>query len=88
MFFGSFNGDISYDCTGTTLLLIATDAYNRYVDATGAVLDSATGLLRITEAQYANLQSLFFSVNGVNIPTSFYQNVTDDVPVCVTSGDL
>jgi cathepsin E len=59
------------------LLLIATDAYNRYVAATGAVLDSATGLLQITSAQYAGLQSLFFNINDVNIPTSFYQDVTD-----------
>ncbi|KAF8236774.1 aspartic peptidase A1 [Tricholoma matsutake] len=51
--------------TGTTLVLIASDAYNRYVTATGAVLDNATGLLRITSAQYANLQSLFFHINGV-----------------------
>lgn len=30
--------------TGTTLILIATDAYNKYVSATGAKLDSTTGL--------------------------------------------
>ncbi|GLB35829.1 putative peptidase A1 [Lyophyllum shimeji] len=53
--------------TGTTLLLLATDAYNRYVSATGAVLDSNTGLLRITSAQFANLQSLFFTINGVTL---------------------
>lgn len=29
--------------TGTTLVLIATDAYNKYVKATGAKLDSSTG---------------------------------------------
>jgi cathepsin E len=56
---------------------MATDAYNRYVSATGAVLDSKTGLLQITSAQYDNLQSLFFNISGVNIPTSFYQHVTD-----------
>ncbi|KAG6891901.1 hypothetical protein C0995_006768, partial [Termitomyces sp. Mi166 len=28
--------------TGTTLLYIATDAYNRYRSATGAVLDGST----------------------------------------------
>ncbi|KAG6840770.1 hypothetical protein C0991_004555 [Blastosporella zonata] len=50
--------------TGTTLLYIATDAYNRYRSATGAVLDSNTGLLRITSAQFANLKSLFFTING------------------------
>lgn len=40
------------------------DAFNRYVAATGAVPDSTTGLLRITPAQYANLQSLFFKAGG------------------------
>jgi cathepsin E len=40
------------------------DAYNRYVDATGATVDQDTGLLNITSAQYANLQSLFFVVSG------------------------
>ncbi|KAF8899074.1 aspartic protease [Infundibulicybe gibba] len=51
--------------TGTTLVLLATDAFNRYRSATGAVLDNNTGLLRITAAQFANLQSLFFTINGV-----------------------
>ncbi|KAH0591103.1 Polyporopepsin [Termitomyces sp. J132] len=50
--------------TGTTLLYIATDAYNRYRSATGAVVDSTTGLLRITSSQFSNLQSLFFTING------------------------
>ena len=40
------------------------DAYNRYSVAAGAVLDSDTGMLRITPGQYANLQSLFFVVGG------------------------
>lgn len=40
------------------------DAFNRYVDAIGAVIDHGTGLLSITPAQYANLQSLFFVVDG------------------------
>ncbi|EIW53588.1 acid protease [Trametes versicolor FP-101664 SS1] len=52
--------------TGTTLTLIATDALTRYQRATGAVFDNATGLLRITPAQFAKLQSLFFTINGVN----------------------
>ncbi|KAG6837330.1 hypothetical protein H0H93_011425 [Arthromyces matolae] len=58
--------------TGTTLLYIATDAYNRYCDATGAVLDGVTGLLRITSAQYSKLQSLFFIINGT--PFEFTAN--------------
>ncbi|PIL25289.1 transporter [Ganoderma sinense ZZ0214-1] len=51
--------------TGTTLILIATDALTRYQRATGAVADRATGLLRLTTAQFANLQSLFFTIGGV-----------------------
>ncbi|KAF8633816.1 hypothetical protein AX15_001229 [Amanita polypyramis BW_CC] len=51
--------------TGTTLILIATDAFNRYRDATGGEPDSATGLLKITPGQFANLKSLYFNINGV-----------------------
>lgn len=40
------------------------DAYNSYVSATGGVLDEGTGLLSITSAQYDNLQSLFFDIDG------------------------
>ncbi|KAG6876174.1 hypothetical protein C0993_005146 [Termitomyces sp. T159_Od127] len=50
--------------TGTTLLYIASDAFNRYRSVTGAVLDGTTGLLRITSSQFANLESLFFTING------------------------
>ncbi|THG99711.1 hypothetical protein EW026_g2683 [Hermanssonia centrifuga] len=50
--------------TGTTLLLIASDALARYQTATGAVSDEDTGLLKITSAQYANLQSLFFQIGS------------------------
>lgn len=41
------------------------DAFTRYQRATGAVADRNTGLLRLTTAQFANLQSLFFTINGV-----------------------
>lgn len=50
--------------TGTTLLLIATDAFNRYRSATGAVEDDTTGLLRLTTSQFSKLESLFFSIGG------------------------
>ncbi|KAG6877473.1 hypothetical protein C0992_009901 [Termitomyces sp. T32_za158] len=53
------------DLPGTTFLLLASDAFARYVLATGAVPDCATGMLRLTSTQFANLQSLFFSINGV-----------------------
>ncbi|KAK0233784.1 aspartic peptidase A1 [Armillaria fumosa] len=52
--------------TGTTLTLIASDAFRRYQTATGAVLDSTTGLLRLTPAQFSNLKSLFFTISGVS----------------------
>ncbi|EKM61849.1 uncharacterized protein PHACADRAFT_180873 [Phanerochaete carnosa HHB-10118-sp] len=48
--------------TGTTLLLLASDAFATYQQLTGAVLDPTTGLLSITPAQFANLQSLFFNI--------------------------
>lgn len=53
--------------TGTTLLMIATDSFNNYTAATGAVLDSTTGLLTVTPTQYDNLQSMFFTISGVRI---------------------
>ncbi|EKM61604.1 uncharacterized protein PHACADRAFT_204771 [Phanerochaete carnosa HHB-10118-sp] len=49
---------------GATLILIATDATMRYQQATGAVFDNATGMFRLTPEQFANLQSLYFHING------------------------
>jgi len=48
--------------TGTTLLMIATDAFQAYQKATGATLDSATGLLTVTEAQFEKMESLNFQI--------------------------
>ncbi|KAI0659770.1 aspartic peptidase A1 [Cubamyces menziesii] len=48
--------------TATSLVLLATDAFTKYVAAVGAVFDETVGLYRITLAQYSNLQSLFFLV--------------------------
>ena len=50
--------------TGTTLLLLATDAFQAYQRATGAKMDNATGLLSISESQFENLESLFFTIGG------------------------
>ncbi|KIP05511.1 hypothetical protein PHLGIDRAFT_119740 [Phlebiopsis gigantea 11061_1 CR5-6] len=50
--------------TGTTLILIASDAFATYEELTGGVMDETTGLLRITPAQFSNLQSLFFNIGG------------------------
>ncbi|EJF65511.1 family A1 protease [Dichomitus squalens] len=48
--------------TGTTLIMIASDAFSTYTKATGGTADKATGLLKITQEQYNNLQSLFFHI--------------------------
>nr|GAT49303.1 acid protease [Mycena chlorophos] len=53
--------------TGTTLLLLATEAFQAYQSATGATSDSTTGLLKITEDQYNNLQSLFFTLGDTTL---------------------
>ena len=50
--------------TGTTLILLASDAFNRYKTLTGATVDTATGLLRLPSSSYSNLQSLFFIISG------------------------
>ncbi|EIN04215.1 family A1 protease [Punctularia strigosozonata HHB-11173 SS5] len=50
--------------TGTTLVYLATDAFDKYKSATGAKLDSTTGLLRITTAQYNDLSDLVFTIGG------------------------
>ena len=52
--------------TGATLLLIATDAFNKYRNAVGAVFDDNTGLLRINSTQFDRLESLFFQISGVS----------------------
>ncbi|KAJ7510922.1 aspartic peptidase domain-containing protein [Mycena galericulata] len=51
--------------TGTTLIYIASNAFTKYQSATGAVLDNATGLLKVTSAQFAALQNLDFVIGGV-----------------------
>lgn len=48
--------------TGTTLLLLATDAFQAYQEATGAALDQTTGLLTVTESQFEAMESLFFQI--------------------------
>jgi saccharopepsin len=48
--------------TGTTLVLIASDAFSKYKSLTGATEDSTTGLLTITQEQYDALEDLHFNV--------------------------
>ena len=38
------------------------EAYNQYVQATGAVKDDSTGFLSITPHQYERLESLYFKI--------------------------
>ena len=38
------------------------EAYNQYVQATGAVYDNSTGYLSITPDQYKKLESLYFKI--------------------------
>jgi hypothetical protein len=40
------------------------DAYDRYCNATGAILDSKTGVLHIPSDEYKSLKSLFFNIAG------------------------
>ncbi|GJE93109.1 A1 family peptidase [Phanerochaete sordida] len=51
--------------TGTALILLASDAFRKYMKATGATMDDVeTGLLKLPASQYDNLQSLFFNIGG------------------------
>ncbi|KAI0672095.1 aspartic peptidase domain-containing protein [Trametes maxima] len=53
--------------TGTTLTLIASDAFKTYQEYTGAVADNSTGLLRISKEQYGNLENLYFKIGRVGL---------------------
>ncbi|KAI0035580.1 acid protease [Vararia minispora EC-137] len=57
-------GSSGFVDTGTTLTLIASDAFAVYQNATGGILDIMTGLLTITEDQLTNLQSLYFNIEN------------------------
>ncbi|KZT08682.1 acid protease [Laetiporus sulphureus 93-53] len=48
--------------TGTTLILIASNAYSKYQKATSATEDEDTGLLRLTTSEYNNLENLYFNI--------------------------
>lgn len=50
--------------SGTSLILLATDAYNAYKLATGATEDASTRLLTISSAQFSALQSLHFTIGS------------------------
>ena len=50
--------------TGTSLILLASNAYDAYKLATGAIEDASTGLLSITSDQLSGLQSLYFTIGS------------------------
>ncbi|PPQ91159.1 hypothetical protein CVT25_003037 [Psilocybe cyanescens] len=50
--------------TGTTLVLLATNGFKKYQTATKATTDAATGMLKVSTANFNALQSLFFVANG------------------------
>ncbi|KZT50985.1 acid protease [Calocera cornea HHB12733] len=53
--------------TGTTLVLIASDAFQAYQQAIpGSSVDQNSGLLEIPASQVQNLQSLVFNIGGTN----------------------
>jgi len=52
--------------TGTTLILLADDAFDRYRTATKAVMNESVGLLEITPAQFKKMKSLYFHINGAS----------------------
>lgn len=56
----------------------SSDAIATYQNLTGAVLDEDVGLLRLTPAQFANLQSLFFTIGDVSkpVPALLFRGLT------------
>ncbi|OCH86411.1 acid protease [Obba rivulosa] len=51
--------------TGTTLLLLASDAFSTYTQLTGATMDETTGLLTLPASKFGRIESLFFNIGGV-----------------------
>ncbi|KAI0698019.1 family A1 protease [Cytidiella melzeri] len=51
--------------SGSTMILLATDAFNAYKQATGAIVDDGTGMLKLPKDQYSTLQPLKFIIGGV-----------------------
>ncbi|KAF8526358.1 aspartic peptidase domain-containing protein [Gautieria morchelliformis] len=69
-----FTGSISFTPVASTSpasTYWGIDQSVTYQEATGAVLDNTTGLLRLTTTQFANLQSLNFHIGGVRGAISY-----------------
>ncbi|KAH7091014.1 acid protease [Auriculariales sp. MPI-PUGE-AT-0066] len=54
--------------SGTSLILLATEAFKAYQSVTEAVIDNATGLLSVTNEQFDAMRNLLVNVDGVNYP--------------------
>ncbi|KAK0441680.1 acid protease [Armillaria borealis] len=50
--------------TGTTLLLMSSGACKKYMEATGAKMDEATGLLCVTKEQFGKMENLCFKMGS------------------------
>jgi cathepsin E len=59
------------------LVLLATDAFQRYQNATGATVDKTTHFLTISPSDYAALKPLSFNINGVCYRLPFLYHVAD-----------
>ncbi|KAK7028832.1 hypothetical protein VNI00_014845 [Paramarasmius palmivorus] len=46
--------------TGTTLVMLASDCFDKYMKMTGAIMDNTTGLLTVTEEQFKNMKAMMF----------------------------
>jgi hypothetical protein len=52
--------------SSSSFIFIASDAFKKYQQATGGVVDGATGLLSITSDQFSYLNSFYFNINGIS----------------------
>ena len=53
--------------TGSMLLLIVQDTFETYTDLATATEDQYNGLLRISDADYVKLKSLYFEIGGLHL---------------------
>jgi hypothetical protein len=63
------------------------DAFKAYQNETGAVLDTTTGLLKITSDQYSNLKPLVFTIGGTAFTLSPNAQIWPREMNSVISGD-
>ncbi|KAJ3837258.1 aspartic proteinase precursor [Lentinula raphanica] len=52
--------------TGTTLLYLEENGFNKYIEATGGTYDGETGLYKIITAQFNALENLVFTIGGTD----------------------